>query len=144
MAGEIGDAKCLRCGNDEAIRIRDSSGWQVSCGICGFFEQFDYQGEQRGYRRECPSGMAHYISKDTRDPHSARHQERFSSEEALENALARLRSQMESGEVYWESVLVTIWREGWKAVEFMMGSPECLHWEPPMRADVPQDQDGSF
>ena len=139
MSGSFGPAKCLRCGNADAIRISDRMGWQVECEICGLFEIYRYQGEPKGYRRECPIGMAHYISKDRQDPHSGRHQERFFSEKELEEALERLRSQMESGEVYWESVLVTIWREHWQAVEFMMGGPDCLDWKPPVRADVNAD-----
>jgi hypothetical protein len=144
MSGDIGPAKCLRCGSADAIKIRDDNGWQVECQVCGLFEIYVDQGEPMGYRRECPIGMAHYISKDRQGPDSGRHKERFFSEEELEDALAGLRNWMESGEVYWQSVFVTCWHEGWQAVEFMMGSPECLQWEPPMRAYVPEDPEGPF
>lgn len=144
MSGSIGPAKCLRCGNADAIRIRDGMGWQVSCPICGFLEIYDYWGKRAGYRRECPLGIARYIRRDRQGPDSGRHHERFFSEMELQDALARIRSRMESGDVYWESVLVTAWREHWNRVEFMMGSPECLNWEPPARADVPLDADPLF
>jgi hypothetical protein len=145
MAGDIGPAKCLRCGSADAIEIRDDDGWEVGCQTCGFFEIYANQGERRGYRRECPVGFARYISKKERQGlGSGVHKERFFSEKEAEEALAHLRSLMESGEVYWQSVLVTIWREGWQAVEFMMGGPECLRWEAPVRADVPLDPEGPF
>src|SRR6516164_9053233 len=138
MSSIFGPAKCLRCGNADAFEMRDNKGFwsDLSCHICGFVEHYGWQGEEYGYRRECPIAMAHYISKDRQGPDAGSHEERFSNEEELESALARLRGQMESGEVYWESVFVTRWHVPGQFVEFMMGSPACLDWKPPMRRDV--------
>jgi hypothetical protein len=140
MAGTIGPAKCSRCRNTHAIEIYDGIGWEVSCPRCGLMEIYDYGGERQDYRLECPIGVAHCTRKDQRG--SGWHQERFFSAEEFEDALARLRNWLESGEVYPESVYLTRWNETKERLEFLIGSPECLDWKPPMRADVPQDPDG--
>jgi hypothetical protein len=70
--------------------------------------------------------------KDQQGPWSGWHQERFFSVEKVEGGLARLRSWIESGEVYPESVYLTRWNETRERLEFLIGSPECLDWEPPM------------